>query len=312
MASRSINGARMLITGASSGIGRALAEEAARRGAKVALVGRNEQRLTEVAERIRAAGGTALPIVADVTVPEDRQRMLERTVREFGGLDILVNNAGIGASGHFFRASEQRLRQIMEVNFFAVAETIRAAIPLLQQGRNPMVVNVGSVLGRRAVPARSEYCASKFALTGLSESLRAEFVRFGIDLLLVQPGLTDTPFEQHMLENGAVLSLRAATRMSAEKLARIIVRAIERGKKEVVTTIPGKLLVWLNRLCPRLVDFGNAIFARIAIRREQRLLQEQAERQRQERPAGPEEPTDEFEPDREEDQQGQNTVQQVA
>ncbi len=310
MARRSINGSRMLITGASSGICRALAEEAARAGAKVALVGRNNERLNQVAERIRNAGGTALPIVADVTVPQDRQRMLEQTVRAFGGLDILVNNAGIGATGHFFRAAEQRLRTIMEVNFFAVAETTRAAIPLLQQGRRPMVVNIGSVLGRRAVPARSEYCASKFALTGLSESLRAEFVRFGIDLLLVQPGLTDTPFEQHMLENRAVLSLHSARRMPAEKLARIIIRAIERGKKEVVTTVPGKLFVWLNRLFPRLVDCGNALFARIAIRREQRRLEEQTGQQDQ--AADPHNPTDRSDPSRQQDQEPEKTVQQVA
>ena len=94
----------------------------------------------------------------------------------YGGLDLLVNNAGIGAQGRFAEADPARLRQIMEVNFFAPAEMTRAALPLLKQGRRPMIVNIGSILGHRGIPGTSEYCASKFAVQGFSESLRAELV----------------------------------------------------------------------------------------------------------------------------------------
>src|SRR5204862_1887651 len=115
-------------------------------------------------------------------------------IREFGGLDALVNNAGIGALGRFDQADEARLRQVMEVNFFAPAEFVREALPHLKAGNRPIVVNIGSVLGHRAVPEKSEYCASKFALHGFSDALRAELAPLGIDVLLVSPSTTTSEF----------------------------------------------------------------------------------------------------------------------
>ena len=118
----------------------------------------------------------------------------------FGGLDILVNNAGIGTLGRFDEADPARLRQLFEVNFFAAAEFIREALPLLKQGNRPIVVNVGSILGHFATPRSSEYCSTKFALRGLTDALRAEFSKLGIDVLLVSPGTTETEFFDHVVE----------------------------------------------------------------------------------------------------------------
>ena len=123
-----------------------------------------------------------------------RAKCIEAAQSKFGGLDILVNNAGVGAIGPFASADPQRVRRLMEVNFFALVEMTRTALPLLKQGRRPIIVNVSSILGRRGVPHNSEYAASKFAVHGFSESIRAEFASAGIDVLVVSPGTTDTEF----------------------------------------------------------------------------------------------------------------------
>src|SRR5262249_53617160 len=177
MSRRRISESRMLITGASQGIGRALAEAAALRAAKVLAVARSDTLLRQLAEEVRVRGGTLETLSADITEPEDRQRMVEAALQHFGGLDVLVNNAGIGATGHFVEVSPDRLRQIMEVNFFGLTETTRVFLPLLKQGHRPAIVNISSIAGKRGIPARSEYSASKFAVQGFSEALRAELAK---------------------------------------------------------------------------------------------------------------------------------------
>src|SRR6187200_997729 len=152
---RSIAGSRILITGASQGIGRALAVVAARAGAKVLATARNEELLRQLTHE--QSGIETLN--ADVTSSADRQAMIAGMQKRFGGLDILVNNAGIGATGHFAEADEQRLRSIFEVNFFGLTELTRLAIPLLKQGHSPAVVNISSIVGKRGLPGRSEYSA---------------------------------------------------------------------------------------------------------------------------------------------------------
>src|SRR5262249_23083426 len=195
MARRTISGLRTIVTGASSGIGRALVIELVQRGARVVAMARRGERLQELASQV-AAPDRLHWLAGDVTKPGDRAAALELAQRQFGGLDALVNNAGIGALGRFDQADEARLRQVMEVNFFAPAGFLREALPLLRQGQNPIVVNVGSVLGHRAVLEKSEYCASKFALHGLSDALRIELARDGIDVLLVSPSTTASEFSE--------------------------------------------------------------------------------------------------------------------
>src|SRR5205807_1929806 len=159
-------GRRILITGASSGIGRSLAEQAARAGARVLAVARTVADLEDLADRLSREGAEVVAAPGDVTCDADRRRVIDTAVARFGGLDVLINNAGVAASGHFVECSEPILRQIMEVNFFAPVELIRRALPVLANGRQPAVVNISSMCGRRAMPAWPEYSASKFALCG--------------------------------------------------------------------------------------------------------------------------------------------------
>jgi short-subunit dehydrogenase len=172
----------------------------------------------------------------------------------FGGLDILVNNAGVAAHGRFDAASPDRLRPIFEVNFFAPVELIRVALPLLREGRQPIIVNVGSILGRRACPHKSEYSASKFALHGFSEALRAELSTVGVDVLVVSVGPTETEHFENLIEDLGKLPWNEPRRAPPAGIARAIVRGIERGRHEIVPGWRAWSWTLLNRLAPRLVD----------------------------------------------------------
>jgi short-subunit dehydrogenase len=255
-------GARTVLTGASSGIGHALALRLAERGARIVLASRNEERLAALAADVRGRGGSAAVVPTDVTDPAQRTRLVEQALGALGGLDILINNAGVGALGFFEDVDEGRLRRVMEVNFFGATELTRLALPHLRHGRDPMIVNVASVLGRRAIPGCVEYCASKFALVGWSEGLRAELAPQGVHVLVVCPGGVETEFDAHMIEQRTQLAFRNRRRMSADRCARLIVSAMRRRKHEVVITAEAKLVVWLNCLAPRLLDWVLARYAR--------------------------------------------------
>jgi short-subunit dehydrogenase len=203
-----------------------------------------------------------LAVPTDLVEPAQRQRLIAGAVQAFGGIDILINNAGVGASGYFRDSSEATLRRIFEVNFFATTELTRLALPHLAAGRQPMLVNVSSVLGRRAIPGYTEYCSSKFAICGWSEALRAELVRQGIHVLLVNPGLIETPFRDHLVEDHLATKFNRKRAMSPERCARLMVRAMRRRQNELVITWDGKLLVWVNRLFPRLIDWAMRRYAR--------------------------------------------------
>jgi short-subunit dehydrogenase len=265
---RTIRDCRILITGASQGIGRALADLAARRGARVLAAARSRDLLDELADEIRREGGTLEVVQADVTHPDDRRRMVEAAEHSFGGLDVLVNNAGIGATGHFAEVNADRLRKIMEVNFFGLTETTRVCLPVLRRGRKPAVVNISSIAGKRGIPARSEYSASKFAVQGFSEALRAELAKDGIDVLVVCPGLTQTNFSHNMIEQKARLPMDHMRGMTAEQVAAATLRAVERGHNETCLTFQGRLMVFVSRFLPRLAD-------RIAARRVRALFREE-------------------------------------
>lgn len=254
MPRRNLQDSRAVITGASSGIGQALARELARAGSKLVLVARREDRLRQLAEEIAAASGRAETVVGDIADPAVRSRAVQTAQETLGGLDILVNNAGIGAVGPFERASPDRMRRVMEVNFFAPVELTRLALPLLKQGRQPIVVNVSSILGHRGIPYNSEYCASKFALHGFSESLRAELAGQGIDVLVVSPGTTDTEFFDKVIDREGQTPIPKFAPVTAALVARKIVRAMRRGRHEIVPYGWAKVLLWLNRLAPSLVD----------------------------------------------------------
>lgn len=255
MARRKLAGLRVLVSGASQGIGRALVAEAALRGMKVLAAARSEALLEELAAEVRKSNGVVETVVADVTRPEDRQAMVDAAVRHFGGLDILINNAGIGATAHFMDSDPEILRKIFETNFFGTTETTRVFLSLLKQGVTPAIVNISSVVGKRAWPARSYYSSSKFAVAGFSESIRAELAKDGIDVIVVSPGLTQTNFSKNMLEQKAKLQLDHLRGMSSEDVARAVLRAVELGSADVTLTFKGRLLVLVNRLIPWFIDW---------------------------------------------------------
>ena len=242
------------MTGASGGIGRAIALELARAGVDLVLVARRGDKLAAVVAEIKRLGRRAEAVVGDVTDRAVRRQALEVAREKLGGLDILVNNAGVSAHGRFADADPDRLRPIMEMNFFAPVELIREALPLLKAGREPIVVNIGSVLGQRGCPHKSEYCASKFALRGFSEALRAEFAPLGIDVLVVTAGPTDTEFFEHLLEEHGELPWGEGKPVSPERVARATVRAMERGRHEIIPSWRG----WLPARSPTASSRGSS------------------------------------------------------
>jgi short-subunit dehydrogenase len=255
MARRKLTGLRVLITGASQGIGRALALAAAKRGSRVLASARSPELLASLAAEVRAAGGVIETVAGDVTNPEDRRALVETAQRVYGGLDVLVNNAGIGATGHFFEASPERLRAIMEVNVFGLIEMTRACLPLLYKGLTPAIVNISSIAGKVALPARSEYSASKFAVQGFSEALRAELNKDGIDVVIVSPGLTQTNFSKNMLEQKARMAVDHMRGMTAEAVAEATLRALERGSPETSLSMAGKWIVLFKQYLPWFVSW---------------------------------------------------------
>jgi short-subunit dehydrogenase len=265
---RDLAGLRVLVTGASQGIGKAIAFHAAQRVMRVIAAARNWDLLVQLQQEVKATGQMLEIVQADVATPEGREAMVAAATDRFNGLDVLINNAGIGATGHFAESSPEVLRAIMETNFFGTVETTRAFLPLLAQGTTPAVVNVSSILGRRAIPGRSLYSASKFAVEGWTQAIRAEFARFGIDVITVNPGLTQTNFSQNMLERNAKQSLDHMRGMTPDQVARATLNALAAGKTVVNLTLQGKALLFANRFLPGLVD-------RIAAKKVRQLFAEE-------------------------------------
>ncbi len=256
---RKLKDKRVIITGASSGIGLELAKQLAAEGCRIVINARRKDRLEELAAILSADGGDCIAVAGDVTDPIVRARLLSAAKESFDGLDILINNAGIGAMGRFDEASEDRLRQIFEVNFFAVAEFIRESLPLLKAGDEPVIVNLSSVLGHRAVPLKSEYCASKFAIHGFSDAIRAELSQDGVDLLLVSPSTTDSEFFDAAIDDPTKRDWKKGGSMSPKVVASRTVRAIKKRRHEIILTFGGRTLVWLDRMIP---GIANRIIAK--------------------------------------------------
>ncbi|HEY2881506.1 MAG TPA: SDR family NAD(P)-dependent oxidoreductase [Pirellulales bacterium] len=251
---RTIAGARALVTGASGGLGQAIALELARQGAQLVLLARRADKLQAVADTISTLGGRVETVVGDVNDPQARQTAIERSNQAFGGLDILVNNAGVGALVRFEASTAEQIRRVLDTNLLSPIELTRAALPLLKAGRQPIVVNISSILGHRATPQNSAYCASKFALRGWSDSVRIELAPQGIDLLVVSPGSTATEFWNHLVDRQGTVPWKLESAMPADRVAREIVRAIRRGRRELIPGWRNRWFVRLGYFCPGLLD----------------------------------------------------------
>lgn len=193
-------------------------------------------------------------IAGDITCGAHRAALVERVRREWGALDLLINNAGVGAMGRFDDADESRLRRIFEVNVFAPLELTRATHSLLSSGRTPAVMAISSVLAHRAVPLKSEYCATKFALHGFYDSLRAEWAKEGISIVLVSPSTTDSDFFDAAIEDSTGREWKGRRPMTPDYVARRAIVAWQRDQHELILPLSGKLLVTIDRWFPALAD----------------------------------------------------------
>jgi short-subunit dehydrogenase len=260
---RNLRGRVILVTGASRGIGRRAAERLAKLGARLALTARSTEDLAKVVAECKAAGAEAEAFPGDLTKPEDRARIVASTAARFGGLDVLVNCAGVCSFGEFSTSTEEIVRKVLEVNFFAQAEMIRVAQPHLlksgataRDGWQPAVVNVASICGRWGIPSMSEHCASKHAFVGLTEALRGEFQRYGIDVLLVLPGLVRSDdLNRHLLRNDGKIYLDFEGAQPPDEVAADVVKCLTKNRTEKVSGWVS-FWVWLGRrMFPRGVRF---------------------------------------------------------
>lgn len=246
----------VLITGASSGIGEAIAREFVRRGAKVVLGARRLARLAKVAEELGAVGGSALAVACDVTQDGAPESAVARAVAEWGRLDAVVANAGFGITGRLDRLCIDDYRRQFETNFYGVIRTVQAALPELKRTRGRIGV-VGSVNGYVGTPSASAYCASKFALRGFCDSIRHELAPHGVSVTHLAPGFVAS--EIRSKDNREVVHPHAKDPVpawlvaSADAAAREIVDALARRRRERVVTFHGKVVVFLARHLPWLV-----------------------------------------------------------
>lgn len=247
-----------LITGASSGIGAALARELARDGADLVLAARREDRLRNLAREIETAGRNAAVVGCDVTRDGDPERAVAAAVERFGRLDIAIANAGFGVAGPVEELKLDDFRRQLETNVFGVLRTLYASLPELRKTRGQFVV-LGSVAGHVPTPATSAYSMSKFAVRGLAESIHDELAASGIAVTLVSPGFVDSDIRR--VDNRGRVHEEAPDpvpgwlRMPTDRAARAIARGIQRRRREVVVTGHGKALVFVYRHAPWLMQF---------------------------------------------------------
>lgn len=253
----------VLITGASSGIGEALALEYARRGADLVLLARREERLRDLAARIEALGRQALFIRCDVTSDRDLHAAVEHALDRFGRLDVVIANAGFGVGGRLERLTTDDYRRVFDTNVFGVIRTIHATLDALKRSRGRLAL-LGSVAGYVAAPGMSAYAMSKFAVRALAHSLRSELRGQGISVTLVSPGFIDSEIRKvdrtGMYREEAPDPVPAWLRMPTPKAARQIVRAIEARRTEIIVTAHGKVMVFLVRHAPRTLEALVRVF----------------------------------------------------
>lgn len=253
MRRKSIQGYRVLLTGASSGIGEALAHRLAQCQTQLLITARRSEPLDALQQQYP---DQVHYVCGDITQQETRHRLITEAEQRWGAIDLLINNAGIGAMGPFNQANPERLQQVMTVNFMAPAEMCRLAFPLLKQGSLPAIMNIGSILGHRAVPWKSEYCASKFALRGLTSALRSEWKSEGIDVLHLSPSTTDSSFFDDAIEDTMKRDWKGKRAMAPTRVADIAIDAWRHGRRDVLLTPGGKALVWLDRVAPRIASWA--------------------------------------------------------
>ena len=247
-----LKGRVAVVTGASSGIGEATARELASRGAAVVLASRDAGKLEALRREISASGSRALAAKTDISDAGSVDAMVREAVEAFGSIDVLVNNAGLGLSGRVAELRAEDLRYVFEVNTIGPLNCIQAALPRMPRGGR--VINVSSVVGRRSIPKVGGYCATKFALNALSDSLRVEVADRGITVTSVYPGTTRTAFRENSRRTKNERRGWRPKGVTPEKVAGKIADAAEKGPRDVYVTLPDRIYVAATILLPGLAD----------------------------------------------------------
>jgi short-subunit dehydrogenase len=253
-----MKGNRIILTGASEGIGRALALRLAAGGARLALAARDRHRLDSLAQECRARGGDALAVPTDVTSEQDLQWLVTETVKSFGGIDTVIHNAGVTMWSRFDALRDLSIfERLMEVNYLAPVRLTALALPHLRQSRG-LLVAVASLAGLTGVPERSGYAASKHAMIGFFDSLRIELAGSGVDVSVIAPDFVVSEIHKRAIgPDGEPLGdspMMQSKIMTAEECAKGIVRAMESRQRLLIMSTRGRLGRWLKLVAPGLID----------------------------------------------------------
>ena len=247
----------VIITGGTSGIGRALAEEFGSHGSKILITGRNKEQLEQTVAALRNKGIIIEGIISDVSVEEDNRKMVEEAMKKFGMIHVLINNAGISMRALFEDVDLDVIKKVMDVNFYGVLYATKYCLPEIIKNKGS-IVGISSIAGYRGLPGRAGYSASKFALNGFLEVLRTEFFKRGVHVLTACPGFTASNIRKSSLTKDGSKQGESPRieeeMMSAEACAQHIYKATVKRKRSLVLTMQGKFAVFLNKWLPSLAD----------------------------------------------------------
>ncbi len=253
-----IKGKVVVITGASSGIGLALAESFAAAGAKLVLAARNLAKLQEIAANLKLKyASEVIAIGVDVSKELQCQNLMDQTVKNFGQIDVLINNAGISMRAIFEEVDLKVLSEVMDINFWGTVFCTKHALPALLKSKG-VIVGVSSIAGYKGLPGRTGYSASKFAMQGFLESVRVENLYKGLSVLIACPGFTASNIRSVARSKDGLPQgespMDEKNIMQPEQVAQAILRAVEQRKRTLVLTTQGKFTVWLAKHFPALAD----------------------------------------------------------
>lgn len=253
----SLNNKVVVVTGASSGIGEAMAREYAKMGAKVVMAARREEELKRIAAEIKAAGGTVTYAACDVVREEDCKRLMEHAVETFGGIDVLICNAGLSMRALFDDCDLKVLHRLMDVNFWGTVNCTKYALKWLQKSRGSLV-GISSVAGIHGLPGRTGYSASKYAMTGFLDTIRVENLKKGLHVMTACPGFTASNVRFSALTADGTQQGETprdeAKMMTPEQVAHIVERGIRRRKRLCLMEWEGRGTHLLKKFFPGLVD----------------------------------------------------------
>ena len=262
-----LDGQIVIVTGASAGIGEAATRRLAAEGASVVIAARRADRLEALKREIESQGGKALAVAGDVTSPQDRERLIQETMRVFGRIDGLVNNAGYGQRGPIELVPVEAIRENFETNLFSLIALTQLVIPIMREQRSGRIVNISSVAGRIARPLSSVYDSTKHALEAISDGLRGELAQFGIKVVIIEPGFIITEFLGVANENARPIIENAGPySQEFERLTGVIQRLRKlAGRPEDIAEVIFKALT-AARPRARYAAPGHARFA-LAVKR---------------------------------------------